>query len=315
MKDVRLWITVAAGLLLIAVAFGVRMVHSPATGEAKPGDYRRIVSLAPSLTETLFALDLGDRVVGVTRYCTWPPEAAERPKVGGFIDLDAEAVVRLDPDLLIAFSENDQALRIARGLGVPVLTLKHGRLDDILESIRTIGRTCGAERRAETLYQDMRERIERLGRATAGLPRVRVLVVLGRERGAGTIRDVTVAGKDALYDRMLEIAGAANACEQSKPAYPVLSAETILRTDPEIIVELAPEIAQGKLSADAVRDDWKPLGAVSAVRNDRVIVLVEDDVTKPGPRIVDGIERLARTIHPELSLPPPGEGQGEGNGE
>lgn len=263
--------------------------------------FRRIVSLSPSITETLFALGLGDRVVGVTRYCRWPPEAQTRTVVGGYLDPNYEAIVALEPDVVILRGEKDAFVQGFRNLGLEVLAVRHQSVADILSAIEVIGRTCGAAEQAEGLVADLRGRIDRLRSRTAGQPRPRVLLVVERALGAGTIQDAYVAGADGFLTDMIDLAGGQNACPKTAVGVPVVSAEGVIEMNPEVIVELmSPERAAGRSHAQLLAD-WRPLGSVAAVRAGRVHVVDDEGILVPGPRFYRLAERLARLVHPELA--------------
>jgi len=274
----------------------------PGEGGPQGGrSYRRIVSLSPSITETLFALGLGDRVVGVTRYCRWPPEAQRRTLVGGYLDPNYEAIVALQPDLVILRGEKDAFVEGFRRLGLEVLAVRHQSVADILSAIETIGRTCGAAQQAEGLLADLRGRLERLRVKTAGLGRPRVLLVVERALGTGTIQDAYVAGADGFLNDMLDLAGGQNACPKTTVGVPVVSAEGVMQMNPDVIIDLmSPERAAGRSHAQLLAD-WKPLANVAAVRTGRLYVIDDEGILVPGPRFYRLAERLARLVHPEAA--------------
>lgn len=270
-------------------------------GEQAGAPYRRIVSLSPSITETLFALGLGDRVVGVTRYCRWPPEAQQRTVVGGYLDPNYEAILALRPDLVILRGEKDEFVQGFRTLGLEVLAVRHQSVADILSAIEAIGRTCGAAAQADRLLADLRARLDRLRGKTAGLPRPRVLLVVERALGVGTIQDAYVAGADGFLNDMLNLAGAQNACPKTAVGVPVVSAEGVMQMNPDVIVELmSPERAGGRSHAELLAD-WRPLATVAAVRAGRLHVVDDEGILVPGPRFYRLAERLARLVHPEVA--------------
>jgi len=270
------------------------------TPEARP--YQRIVSMAPSITETLFALELGDQVVGVTKYCTYPPKAQEKEIVGGYHNPNLEAVVALQPDLVVLLSGHEHTQPAFRKLGLPTLTLHHTSLEGILDSILTVGRTCGHEDRARQLVADIESRMERVRAKTAGLPRPRVMVAVGRAGvGTGRLEDVYIAGRDGHLDRIVEAAGGQNACTLESVRFPVVSSEGILKINPEVIVDLVRVSIGPQPDAQAVRADWRQVAEVDAVKNGRVFVIDDDFATIPGPRFILLVEKLARLIHPEVT--------------
>ncbi|HUT09653.1 MAG TPA: helical backbone metal receptor [Thermoguttaceae bacterium] len=275
---------------------GPRQVETP---EVRP--YERIVSMAPSITETLFALGLGDRVVGVTRYCTYPAEAQDKAIVGGYHNPNLEAVVALQPDLVVLLSGHEHSQPAFRKLGLPTLTLRHTSLEGILDSILIVGRTCDREDQARQLVADIESRMDRVRAKTADLVHPRVMVAVGRAGvGTGRLEDVYIAGRDGHLDRIVAAAGGQNACTSGTVRFPVVSSEGILKINPEVIVDLVRVSIGPPQDTEAVRADWQQVAQVDAVKNDRVFVIDDDFATIPGPRFVLLVEKLARLIHPEV---------------
>jgi iron complex transport system substrate-binding protein len=305
MERNRSWRFFAAAVLLaVLVAAGAvcRSERRAGEGARVSGHrYERIVSLSPSITETLFAIGLGDRVAGVTRFCAFPPEARAKSKVGGFVDTNYEALVALKPDLVILLPSHEQARAYLSGLGIETLTVRNEPVGEILRTITVIGRVCGAERQADSLVTAIRSRVRAVEEHTAGLARPRVLVSVGRNAGAGAPGPVYVAGPGTYYDGLVALAGGENAYRGAAIAYPELSREGITRLDPDIIVDLIPDLGQRGVSEQAARGDWNALRDVRAVKNGRVYVLTADYTTVPGPRFIRTLEDLARLFHPEVS--------------
>lgn len=267
--------------------------------------YERIISLAPSITETLFALGAGKRVVGVTRYCNYPPQALSKPQVGGYLDPNMEAILALRPDLVIAFSGQQRLQRRLEQLGIPTLQVHHRKVNDILESIRIIGAATGKEAEAKSLLTTLRARIERIKAKTAGLPRPRVLVVMSRAAG-NSIKEAFVAGAADPYDQMIHIAGGVNAYQGQFVRVPPLSAEGIISLNPEVIIELvSDEVVQAGWSDKALLQDWNSLSSITAVQTGRIYLFAEDFDTVPGPRFILTLEKMARAIHPEVDWSAP----------
>jgi iron complex transport system substrate-binding protein len=275
-----------------------------ATSEANAGLPQRIVSLSPSLTETLFALGLGDRVVGVTRYCQYPPEARNKPRVGGYHDPNYEAIVALRPDLVVLRSESEQFVKAFRDLGLPLLEVRHDSVEGILGSFVVIGRRCGAEAEARRIVADIETQMHRITEKTAGLQRPRVMVVAQRTLGSGKIQNAYVAGSDNFINRMILLAGGKNACSDTSAGFPVVSAEGILRMNPQVIIDLLSNAPRGGLSAEEVLRDWQQLPDVEAVRSRRVYLVEDDYAFIPGPRFIKLVEKFARLIHPGKEPPP-----------
>jgi iron complex transport system substrate-binding protein len=293
-------------LLVVVVAGGIFFKNlengsAPRHGEPERAGYSRIVSLSPSTTEILFALDLSDRVVGVTRFCDYyTPEAQGKTKVGGYLDPNYEAIAVLEPDLVIVLPEYEKVISYLSELGLNYLIVHNRTVSEIIGTINVIGATCGAEKRSRELVAQIQARKNEIAQATRHLARPGVLVSIGRTMGSGTIREVYLAGKDTFYDELIALAGGRNVYEGEKISYPLLSAEGLLHLNPEIILELVPDLDSRELTEEMVLKDWESVPQIDAVRNKRVYVLSGDYVAIPGPRIILLLEDMARVIHPEI---------------
>ncbi|MDD5309560.1 MAG: cobalamin-binding protein [Deltaproteobacteria bacterium] len=271
---------------------------------AETGVCRRVVSLAPSITEMLFALGLGDRVVGTTRYCNYPAEARNKARIGGYVDPSYELIVELRPDLVLALGVHEAAIEVLGKVGIRTLTLDLGSVRDILRSIRTVGLACGVGPRAETLVASIEERLSRVRSKTARLERPRVLVSVGRDEEAGYLKDVYAAGQRSYLDEVIELAGGENAVGETVTAFPGLSAEGIITINPEVIIDILAHGDGKKTTNVETLGQWAAAGRTQAVRNGRVHVFEEDYATIPGPRVALLVEQFARLIHPEIDWSP-----------
>jgi iron complex transport system substrate-binding protein len=261
---------------------------------------RRIISLAPSLTEILYTLDLGDRVKGVSDYCDYPPEVASKPKLGGLMDPGYEAMVALKPDLAILLTSHRDAKRELEKLGIPTLTVPHQTLRDIHESIRMIGEACGAEERAADLLELLDRRTSIVSSAVEGLQRPKVLISIGRDMKAGGLASFYTAGRNGFYDEIIGLAGGVNAYGDEKVPYPQLSAEGVIRLNPDVIIDLVSDMKPLGMGPEDVAAQWDRLRTVAAVRKGRVHVIEGYHALRPGPRYFLFLEQLARLLHPEI---------------
>lgn len=268
--------------------------------EPTDGQVDRIVSMAPSITETLYTLGLGDRVVGVTRYCRYPPEVQEVAKVGGYHNPNFEAVLALDPDLVVLLS-GDQRSRTAFGkLGIKTLVVCHNDVEGILDSFRQIGHVGRAEADSQRMIADIRTRMQHIREKTAGRPRPTVLFAIDRSIRSDKLEDVYVAGSDGFFDSIIVLAGGRNAFPETSVRFPVVSAEGILWMNPDVILDLSSGVAQGEQGKEKMLGAWRQVADVAAVKNGRVHALDQDYALVHGPRFVLLIEDLARLIHPEI---------------
>jgi iron complex transport system substrate-binding protein len=270
-------------VLLATLLCGCGKPAQPATPEKTP---ERIISLAPNVTETVYALGLGDQLVGNTSHCTYPEAARALPKVGSFGSFSYEAIVSLKPDLVILHKEYDAEKARLKSLGIPTLETGSYFIADILKTIRDIGDTCGAQDQANALIQNMEERIASLGTPSTNRP-PRVLITFGSD-ATGPIH---AFGPACIHNELLEIAGGKNVVEGKLP-FATLSREAILRLNPDIIIVLAPELEN---AADAP-NPWSPLTSVSAVQNNRIHILTADYTCIPGPRFIQTLETFSKII-------------------
>ena len=269
------------------------------------GAEHRIVSLAPSITETLFALGLGDRVVGVTRYCDYPPEAKQIEQVGGYYDPSYEAIVRLRPDLVVTVEEHTDAREHLAEFGIDVVGVNQKTVPGILTTIRTLGARCGVAQRGDSIASAVERRIRQIAEATSSRPRPRVLLTIGRNMGSSTLEDVYIAGGDGFYSDLIEMAGGQNAYTDDV-RFPVVSGEGIIRLNPDVILDLVADLEERGWDEQVVLRQWQSVPSVSAVRNGRVHVLTGDYVVIPGPRFPLLLEDMVRAIHPDFALPEAG---------
>ena len=254
----------------------------------------RIVSMAPNVTEILFALGLGGRIVGATRFCDHPPEARDLPRIGGLVDPNIEVIRSLDPDLVIAFRGNPLRLvdRVRR-LGLPVFVLDIGAgLEDLAPLIAKIGRVTGTDERAGELAAGLRRRVAAVDAALEGVPsRPRVFVLL---YGQG----LWTCGGESYLDDVIDRAGGTNVASALPKKWALYKRERIIRDDPDVVFILARSAADFEAGRDWLAR-LAGVSAVSAVRSGRIYELDENAASRFGPRLVDVLERLAARLHPE----------------
>ena len=258
---------------------------------------QRIISLAPSTTEILFRLDLGDKVVGVTRFCDYPPEARTITKVGGYVDPNYEEILSLRPDLVILLTSHANARRELGKLGVPILMVPHQTIKNINEAVRLIGERCGAKPQAEALLTDIDRRFSSIRQAVAGRERPRVLVCIRRDVRLDRLGEMYMVGEDGFYNGIIEAAGGTNGLSSPVP-FPRLSEEGVIDIDPEVIIDLVEPGRDGGRTPAEIARQWDQLPFVSAVRDHRVYVLIGYHALRPGPRYILFLEELARLLHP-----------------
>ena len=258
----------------------------------------RIVSLVPAVTEMLFAIGAGPQVAGVSSFDTEPPEVASRARVGGLLDPDLERIIALRPDLVVVYATQTDLVRQLERAGVPLYRYEHAGLADVLDTMRAIGARAGHGSEAEAAAARIEARLAAIERRVAGRPRPRTLVVFGRDRLA--LRNVFTSGGVGFIDDMVAAAGGTNVFEDVRRQSLQATSELVIARAPEVILELRGEFGTiGPGDIDRERQIWNALPSVPAVRSGRVYILVDSSVVVPGPRIADGVEKIARVLHPE----------------
>lgn len=267
----------ALALAVATLLFGCRADEAPAR---QP---RRIVALAPSLTETLFALGLGDRVVGVGNYSHWPPEAESRPHLGGLFDPNLERIVSQRPDLAVLLpSERDLATKLSR-LGIGTLLVPSESLEDVEHSFTAVAARCGVPAAGARLAAQFRTALRPKARPRPeGGPPLRVLLSVDRQ--AGRLTDVLVAGPGTFLDELLTRLGAINVFADARMRYPQVALEEVLARAPDLILELRGE-PLAPAAAERLAGDWRQLPGATAASRVRVAVVAGDYVVIPGPRL------------------------------
>ena len=257
---------------------------------------RRIVSLVPALTEMLFAIGAGPQVVGVSSYDEYPPSVKSLPRVGALIDPDTERILSLQPDLVITYGSQVDLQTQMRRASIPTFDYRHGGLDHILVTIRQLGQRTGHNPEANAVVEGIEARINAVKARVAGKPRPHTLLVFGREPKA--LRNIFVSGGSGFLRDMLVAAGGQDVFEDVGRESLQATTETILSRSPEVIIEIRSEnIPIGKELDDELAT-WARLAAVPAVQNKRVYFITGQQMTVPGPRVADGVERMAKVLHP-----------------
>jgi iron complex transport system substrate-binding protein len=252
---------------------------------------KKIVSLAPNITEVLFSLGLDEEIVGVSIHCNFPEKAKGRVRVGSYISLDFERITSLKPDLVIATGAGNTREMVDRleKLGFKTYVIFPKNFNDILQSIAHIGEVVNREKEARGIIEGMRKRSQRVIELTGDLPRPKVFIQIGDA-------PVVTVGKGSFADDLIRLAGGENVAGKEKEVYPRFGMEEILKRAPEVIV-----ISSMNPKADYQKtfQEWARWKTIPAVKNGRIHLMDSDLLDRPSPRIVDGLEELAKVLHPE----------------
>ena len=250
----------------------------------------RIVSLAPSITEMLFAMEAGEQLVGVTDFCDYPPEALTKPKVG-YSNPNLETLVALQPDLVVApndFLKPDIIVKLEQ-LKIPVFILADKNVEGIFVHIQTLGRIVGHSTKADTVAMQLRHQVSKIQQRIQGTDPVRMLYVLNSQ-------PLITVGPGSFIDQLIGMAGGVNVAAQSVTPYPRLSMESVLQEDPEVLVF---PVGKAEGISESEQQAWRQWSTMTAVKRGRLHQISADWLNRPGPRIAQGLEALAAILHPD----------------
>lgn len=263
---------------------------------------KRVVSVAPSFTETVYAMGAGDRVVGVSNYCHFPKEVDTLPRVGTYLKPNIEAIVRLKPDLVLVHKDQPEAIAQLKSLGIATLALTNTSLADTFASIRDVGAALGITAQASRLEQSIRTRLDALRRANAERTPKTLLFVVGRT--PGRIEGLVAVGKGSFLNELIEYAGGRNALADSPVTYPRISLEGVLRINPDVLVDMG-DMAETVGVTEAHKQEvvklWQRQSELKAVQSKHLYAVAADIFVVPGPRIAEAAEAFAKMLYPESS--------------
>jgi iron complex transport system substrate-binding protein len=255
---------------------------------------QRIVSLAPGITETLYAMNLDHKIVGVTSYCNWPVAAKQKRRIGGFINPSIETIISLKPDLIIATADGNRKDTIEQleRVGLVVYVTNPVSTKGILNSILRIGEITSEQKTAQTLTARLQKRLNNINKQTQRKVKPRVFFQIGLE-------PVVTVGRGSLINEAIELAGGLNIAWKEKARYPRYSAESLMAGAPDIIL-FAPMVNDKEFAA--VKKFWQKYTEIPAVKNNRIYPIETDLISRASPRIIDAIEKMAVIFHPELTI-------------
>jgi iron complex transport system substrate-binding protein len=252
---------------------------------------QRIVSVAPNITEILFTLGLDTQIVGVTDFCDYPESAKQKPKIGGFSNPNLEQIIALKPDLVVVTADSNQdamAKQLLR-LNIPIYVINPQTIFGILTTIHRLGEVTGTVAQSDKLNQQLHQRINQIKQKTQGLQKPKVLFLWSE-------KPLITAGRGTFTDSLIALAGGINIAHVSKIKYPKYSMEEIIRQQTEIII-----VANMQNQIDSiVLSRWQKWIQIPAVQQKKVYSINSDLFARPAPRIIDGLEELAKLIHPEI---------------
>jgi iron complex transport system substrate-binding protein len=257
-----------------------------------PSNPLRIVSLAPNITEILYALDLGDQVVGVTEFSNYPEAAKEKPRVGTYVASSIEKIISLSPDLIIGTFGGTRKETVSRleGLGYPVFVTKSENMEAVMVMIENIGMITNREQQARALATGLRRRIKAVVDAVAGADRPLVFLQINA-------KPLMTVGGGSFHDELILLAGGENLAGGTDARYPQYSIEDVVKREPDYIL-ISTMNRSGLFEKQ--KAEWMRWANIPAVRNHKILFIDSDLIDRASPRIVDGLEEMVRLIHPEI---------------
>ncbi|MBT8038381.1 MAG: ABC transporter substrate-binding protein [Verrucomicrobiae bacterium] len=287
-------ITAAVVLAFIASYYARQAVNTSSDIIAPPSDYQRIIGLSPSIVEIIYQLEHAEQLVGVSRFCHYPPEASQKTVVGGYVDLDYEAVLTLKPDCVILLEEQRALAEKLEIMGVHTIILDHTSTQGVIDSIAILGKAFSKESIANHIVQTMHTRVRTLkhqARRTDSRPRI--LVCIERDTNSAFPDRVIAAGNKGVHQEYINMVNGVNAY-QGPVAYPLLSREKLIHLNPDLIIELVREDVWKDKGRETLMKQWQAYNELKAVKNDRIIFLHEHQHMIPGPRFIDTLEVFAQ---------------------
>ncbi len=251
----------------------------------------RIVSFGPSVTETLYALGLDDRLVGNTDYCKYPEAAKSITKIGAHSDINYELLMALNVDTAVVYSWNDKHKAVLENFGIKYVIVNHSSIDGILQSITDIGREFNKELEASMLLDNISKRVNAVT-CDNTTDKPRVLVVVHRDIDFGGMSNITVVGNDIYFRDLIDLVGGVNIFKDANAAYPIIDMEAVVRSNPDIIIEILVKYDERDISLQ----NWLKVKDINAVENSEIHFFNVEDASIPGPRFVDTLEKMSAII-------------------
>lgn len=284
---------------LCAVLMGLAAVAACAEESERAAGPRRVISLSPNLTESVYAMGAEELLVGRSMFCAWPPEALELKNCGGWANPNFEVITKLDPDMILLLGRHESVSEFAEARGIAVEQFEMDDSETILAGIRKLGRVLGREDAATSLALRIEAELGELAGEIEELEmEQRPLTFLSLTRSQGSLASIFTAAGDSFIAESLELAGGRNAFAELTQPYAQVSKEALLMRNPEVVLEIQAGMELTSESRRMLVADWEQLPTLAAVREGRIHVLNEAYLMIPGPRIVLMVRRLRAALFP-----------------
>ncbi|MBE3144807.1 MAG: cobalamin-binding protein [Planctomycetes bacterium] len=289
-----LWLLLVIAVILLAINQLPLMYHYVDKYDSQQQP-QRIVSLSPNLTEIVFALGLGDRVVGVSNNCDWPVEAKQKPKMGTFWQPNTEVVIAAKPDLVVceSFLQHKEVAETLKRAGLRVVSLRVESIEEFYNVIIQIGQAAGCPDKAEPLAAKIKSELDQIRTKSSSAKKVKVLWAVQTE-------PIRVVGVKTFVNEIIDLAGGQNVIAPTGDQYPSIGTETILTCGAEVIIQSAMGTEDITKQQETAEKFWNRFANLPAVKDKKVYVIEADTVLRLGPRLPDGAMAVAKLLHPGL---------------
>lgn len=264
---------------------------------ARAGSFKRIIATGPNSAEIICALGACDAIVGVSKFCIFPPELSSKARVGGLFDPDLERIAALRPDLLVMRGRSDSIETLCESLGVRIYHDEADSFAGIEKTALELGALLGRDDAAKNLVAEFRGRLSEIRKRVAGRGPPRVLLTVMRQ--PERLANILTVGRGTFLHEMIELAGGVNVFGDVEMPYPQVTGESIIAARPDVIIELFPEVEVSPELAEAMREQWRSLGPLPAAASGRVYFLTDDHSLIPSPRFVAVVAKVAKILHPD----------------
>jgi iron complex transport system substrate-binding protein len=278
--------------ICLALTISICAGNSP-SGQVAP---KRIVAIGPNSAEIVCALGACDAIVGVSKFCVYPPELKDRPQVGGQFDPDLERITALRPDLVITRGSHGGLERLCEERGIAVYHDETDSFEGVEKAVMELGALLGREEEAKKVNSEFRAKLDEIRAQVSGKRRPRVFLTVSRQ--PDRLANIMTAGRGTFLHEMIEIAGGINVFGDVEMRYPQVSPEAVLAKQPDVIIELLPEVVLTAELESQLRKQWAELGPLPAAKRNRVYFLTDDHCLIPSPRYHVIVEKVARILHP-----------------
>jgi len=251
---------------------------------------QRLISLAPGITEIIFKLGSGNRLIGVTKFCDYPKETKHINKIGGFIDLNLEEIISLKPDIIFHYPEHYEKIKIFNKK-VKLISLEHKSLKDLYRSIETIAIALNKKKKGNQTVKVIKKKLYKIAHKTKGIKK-KVLIIISRD--PFHLRNMIIIGKGDYLNEILKYSGGKN-CYKGKLNYPTVSIESVINMNPDIIIEFIYFLK--KSSSSEIIMQWNKFNNISAVLNKKIFIVKDQFWLRPGPRVTLIAEKLFNIIN------------------